>query len=353
MTNPDSLQPLAGSSNAQTTHALSPGGNGLTDDSVGELLRQARDKAGLSLSDVASRLRMGIKQVRALEENDYLSLPTGTFLRGFVRNFAKEVGVKPEIALALLEKTHLAAVPLRASSVVVPSQQNINVPTPGGDIATPRARLVIVAVIALLVLIIVWWWWEYVRPYLAEGGRPKGDNSAKTVSVPIAVPEQVPLATQNAVAVVPPSVSAIPEQTQPASVQTLAAPTPVLPTPAPASAQSAVTKSVTATTVVSPPPTSPPVVKSDVALKAQAPVTAGSGMLGLTFSDKSWVQVLDANGKLVVDKIFKAGDAEEVTGKAPFAVIIGNALVTRLAYNGKEVDLAPHTRASVARVTVK
>ena len=125
MTNPDSLQPLAGSSNAESTHALSLGDNGLAGDSVGELLRLARDKAGLSSAEVASRLRMGIKQVRALEENDYSSLPTGTFLRGFVRNFAKEVGVKPENALALLEKTHLAAVRLSASSVVVPSESTV------------------------------------------------------------------------------------------------------------------------------------------------------------------------------------------------------------------------------------
>lgn len=346
MTNPDSLQPLAGPLNVETTHAQSLGDNCLTGDSVGELLRQARDKAGLSLGDVASRLRMGIKQVRALEENDFSSLPTGTFLRGFVRNFAKAVGVKPESALALLEKTHLSAGRLSASSVIVPSQQNIGVPTPGGDTATPRARLVIVAVIVLLLLIIVWWWWEYVRPYLAEGGRPRMDNTATTVSVPIAVAEQVPVATQRDVAVVPPSVNAIPEPTQPASTQTLAA-------PAPAPAQAAVAKSAKTTAGVPPPSASLSAGKSDVGLTAQAPVMVGSGLLGLTFSGKSWVKVLDVNGTVVVDKIFKGGDAEEVTGKAPFAVIIGNALATRLAYNGKEVDLAPHTRASVARVTVK
>ena len=353
MTNPDSLQPLAGPSNVETTHAQSLGDNGLVGDSVGELLRQARDKAGLSLGDVASRLRMGIKQVRALEENDFSSLPTGTFLRGFVRNFAKAVGVKPESALALLEKTHLSAVQLSASSVIVPSQQNIGVPTPGGDTATPRARLVIVAVIAMLLLIIVWWWWEYVRPYLAEGGRPKMDNTATTVSVPIAVAEQVPGATQRDVVVVPPSVNAIPEPTQPASTQTLAAPVPVLPTLAPAPAQAAAPKSAKATAGVAPPSASLSAGKSDVGLTAQVPVMVGSGLLGLTFSGKSWVKVLDVNGTVVVDKIFKGGDTEEVTGKAPFAVIIGNALVTRLAYNGKEVDLAPHTRASVARMTVK
>ncbi|MEO7254461.1 MAG: DUF4115 domain-containing protein, partial [Casimicrobium sp.] len=79
----------------------------------------------------------------------------------------------------------------------------------------------------------------------------------------------------------------------------------------------------------------------------------GSGSLGLTFSASSWVQVVDANSQVVIDKIFKSGDAEEITGKAPLSVVIGNAKATRLSYNGREIDLASHTRSSVARLTVK
>ena len=82
-------------------------------------------------------------------------------------------------------------------------------------------------------------------------------------------------------------------------------------------------------------------------------LAAGTGLLGFTFEGKSWVEVVDASGKTVLDKTFKSGDAEEVTGRAPFAVVIGNAQATRMAYNGKEIDLTPHTRASVARVNVK
>jgi cytoskeleton protein RodZ len=349
MTNLENLQPMAGSRNAVAANELllgepdSPGG------SVGDLLKQARDKSGLSLGDVAARLRMGVKQVRALEENDYSSLPTGTFLRGFVRNFAKEVGLKPEHALALLEKTHQAAVPISASAVVMPSQQNINVPTPGGDLATPRTRVVIAALIALLVLIVVWWWWEYVKPYLADGGRPKNDNAEKLVSVPIAVPEQTSIAPPAeplpaTVSIPPPALqadaqpalAALPSTKSTPSQAIVAMPVPTPPVATPA-------------TIVSP-SSSPRIAESAI---NRVGVTAGNGLLGLTFMDNSWVQVVDANGKTVIDRTFKGGDAEEISGKAPFSVVIGNARVTRLAFNGKEIDLAPHTRASVARVTVK
>lgn len=192
-----------------------------------------------------------------------------------------------------------------------------------------------------------------MRPYRTEGGRPKADTTETVVSVPIAIPEQVPVAAARDDVEAPPSGIPVVEQVQPAQLQTQAAPVPVPPTPALSGTRTPMSKSAPATAVASPPSVSPPLVKNDVALPSQVPVTTGSGVLGLTFSDRSWVQVLDANGKVVVDKIFKGGDTEEVTGKAPFTVVIGNSKATRLAYNGKEIDLAPHTRATVARMTVK
>ena len=50
----------------------------------GEMLKRAREATGLTVGDIAARLRMGVKQVHALEMADYASLPTGTFLRGLM-----------------------------------------------------------------------------------------------------------------------------------------------------------------------------------------------------------------------------------------------------------------------------
>lgn len=309
--------------------------------SVGALLRTAREKAGLSVGDVASRLRMGVKQVRALEDCDYSALPQGTFLRGFVRNFAKEVGVKPEQALGLLEETHHAAMALSASAVVMPSQQNISVPPPGGELATPRARFLIAVAIACLLLTVVWWWWEYVRPYRAEGGRPKVVSTETYVSVPIAVPTPFVNSILPETVAPQPNNAVLPTDTQIDAN---------LPSSAQQPASTIAPVDVTATPSLSLPP-------PQLAVPAPAPhrsaLVAGNGLLGLTFSDKSWVEVVDGTGKTVLDRTFKGGEAEEVIGRPPFTVVIGNAQATRMAYNGKEVDLAPHTRASVARMIVK
>ena len=61
-----------------------PGGAG-----SGQLLRAARLERGLSIDDVARQLRLSVRQVIALEEDDYSRLSSATFLRGFVRNYAK------------------------------------------------------------------------------------------------------------------------------------------------------------------------------------------------------------------------------------------------------------------------
>ena len=335
---PDNSSPLQQhpvSLDAEPTTALSPGAICEPEVTVGDLLRAAREKAGLSLGDVASRLRMGVKQVRALEQNDFPALPKGTFLRGFVRNFAKQVGVKPEQALNLLEATHQSAAAITASVVVLPSQQNINVPSPGGERATPRGRIIIAVVISALLVTVIWWWWENVRPYRAEGGRPKAVAVDNSIHLPTTAPE--------------PAASTTPPPTEAASapaVSTAAQTAPQVALPLP----SMLTPTAPIVSVVMP-ASSPSAAENAPA--ASPASRAGSGLLGLTFSDNSWVKIVDANGKTVLDRSFKGGDAEEVNGQAPFSVVVGNSKATRLAYNGKEIDLTPHTRAAVARLTVK
>jgi cytoskeleton protein RodZ len=80
---------------------------------------------------------------------------------------------------------------------------------------------------------------------------------------------------------------------------------------------------------------------------------AGRGQLSLSFTGESWVEVVDAGGKSVIDRTFVDGQSEEVVARVPVMVVIGNAPATRLVYNGNEIDLRPHTRVSVARVTLK
>jgi len=67
---------------------------------LGSDLRQARERTGLSLSELGGRTRIPLRHLLAIENNDFDKVPAGIFLRSFIRTYAREVGVDPEAAIA-------------------------------------------------------------------------------------------------------------------------------------------------------------------------------------------------------------------------------------------------------------
>lgn len=67
-------------------------GGGLFPQSVGEQLRAARLAAQLDLNDIATKTRVPIRHLEALERGDYASLPSPTYAIGFARSFARAIG---------------------------------------------------------------------------------------------------------------------------------------------------------------------------------------------------------------------------------------------------------------------
>ena len=63
---------------------------------VGARLREAREKRGVSLKQIASRTRISVMSLEALERSDLSRLPGGIFTRAFVRAYAEEVGLDPD-----------------------------------------------------------------------------------------------------------------------------------------------------------------------------------------------------------------------------------------------------------------
>ena len=73
--------------------------------SAGALLRAAREAAGMSIDAVAQQLKLAPRQVKALEDGDFTLLPGRTFVRGFMRNYARLVHLDPEAVLGALPST--------------------------------------------------------------------------------------------------------------------------------------------------------------------------------------------------------------------------------------------------------
>lgn len=96
------------------------------------------------------------------------------------------------------------------------------------------------------------------------------------------------------------------------------------------------------------PAADPPVVPGD----STASAAAAAGLV-FVFEDRSWVEVGGADGQVLHTGENLAGTRLTLGGKPPFDIVIGNAGRVRLSYDGREIDLAPHTRADVARLKLE
>ena len=75
--------------------------------------------------------------------------------------------------------------------------------------------------------------------------------------------------------------------------------------------------------------------------------------LSITTSADTWVEISDATGEQLELDLIRAGSSREYNGQAPFDIMIGRASAVELDINGSAVDLGPHTRGNVARMTLQ
>lgn len=71
------------------------------------------------------------------------------------------------------------------------------------------------------------------------------------------------------------------------------------------------------------------------------------------FEEKSWVEVKDATQRVIFAQNNEAGTRQVVNGKPPFSLVIGNASHVQLQFEDQQVDLRPHTKVDVARLTLE
>ncbi|WP_107222314.1 helix-turn-helix domain-containing protein [Thauera aromatica] len=325
--------------------------------SPGAQLRRAREARGESVSEVAFALKLSPRQIDALERDDFAALPGTAFVRGFLRNYARYLGLD---AAPLLDGVqHLAGSaapdlsPIRNADGDLPSRSGRR------RGAFPAGMLVL----ALMLLVAAGWYFDGFRtdlPGLADNGSMESvpAENAPAESAPVAVlPLERGDAGPGAGAVAPgadnplqPEVAAstpaataaeIPAKAEtPAAVDGRVAPAPAAQVPAtevPAAPPAPVAEDGRSA-AASPPPA--------------APQAGSGGRLVLRFGADSWVEVRDAAGAILHSGLNRAGSVRTVQGKPPFALVVGNAAGVAVEFDGRTVDLAAHARGSVARLTL-
>ena len=288
---------------------------------LGQTLSAERERQGLSRADVAQRLHMSAYQVEAIETGDYSRLPQGTFLRGFVRNYAKVLGIASDPLLELLAE---GVAPRQRPGIVVPTESIRFDPT-GEGLRNPYVKAAGIAFVVIALAFAAMYWWLFIRPAPPGAAAQKPAPATMVASAP-----QVYMSA-------PATIERSPE---PADVEVTPQKQPEAAKKAPESAKKPVE-----------PPKAPAV---EAPKAAPAVVNAAQGStLKFVFKGQSWVEVRDNKGKLLFSRLNPAGSDAEVSGKPPFNVVVGNAPEVQLYYNDHEFDLEPHTKVAVARFTVE
>ena len=330
--------PRADSSDATPVTASSAG--------FGAPLRAAREAQGVSVAEMAARLRLHPRQVGAIEDERLDALPEVAFVRGFLRNYAKEVKLDP---VPLLQALAQRAPSADASASSTPNQGATGlvaseVRSAGMEYAS-RLTVIVGTVVLLAVLAVIGWIAS------TRSTAPSSASSVTSTSTP------APGAAPAAPVAAPPADTAV-------------ASTPAQPAPAPNDAATAAERPGTPATATTPGQPAPvpaatpaaPVAGKEPAASTAAttaatrpPAPAPTSGLRLTFGERpSWVEITDADGQVLLTGLQEAGSERRLpNARPPLRLVIGNASSATVEYRGKTVDLKPHARANdLARLTL-
>ena len=298
------------------------------DEPVGEILARARAAQGLTLDDVAHQLKFGTRQLEALEQGRFESLPGSTFARGMVRSYARLLKLDAEALLERVEgKFDVPHTDQLATRYREP------VPFSGGS------RRSTIAYAALSVLILL------VAAGVLFGWQQERSGTTKLSFVPAA---QAPLELPKSPTKALPAGTAAKSSPASAAAQPVSPAKSTEPSPQPAATSVAVSGSGANAGASAAPPAS-----AGAAMVPPPAVAAGTDRIVLHFDAESWVEIRDGTGRVLMSQLNRADTEKAVQGTAPFSVVVGNAQHVHVTYNGEPFDLTPHIRVEVARFTLK
>jgi cytoskeleton protein RodZ len=312
----------------------------------GERLKAARQAAGMEIERVADRLHLKPADVEALERDAYEGFAARVFVRGYLRNYARLVGLPADSVLAAFDAVYpdpdrpLQLKPVGTHKPQVSSRHG-------------AVRLVSwLLVLGVVALFLVWW-----AGYLQLGGDGGGETAAPPAAEQAPEEQPPPLLTPEGGLALPeapapesspepadepqtPQADAAvvaPQQAEPPVAAESAAPAP------PVSAEPAPTAAPAPPVSAEPAPTAEPAVGRAALVPPQ---------VVLTLTGPCWVEIRDRNNGFRLIGALQAGERRVLEGQPPYRILLGNAPAARLTVDGQPVDLGPHTQGRVARLTL-
>ena len=306
----------------------------------GETLRAARESQNLTLSSVARQLNLSERSLTQIEAGDYSQLPGHTFARGYVRAYAKLLGLDQNRLVQQFDQ-HTGT---DATGSSVNSLGHIDQPV---RLSRSMVRF-FTFILTLVIGVGAFLWWQ--------------DRSARTESAPsVTALERIEVEAADGTTEIhlldradetaEPD-AAEPLETLPPAADESAGPEDELQTtdPAPAAAVEEATPADEEAPAVAVPETdsaaptaAEPVADADV-------VAPDEGRLTLNYTADCWTRVTGADGKVLYSGLAKAGTSRTLIGKSPLDLHLGYASGVQVSFNGEAVSLSGKTRGETARL---
>ncbi|WP_273992064.1 cytoskeleton protein RodZ [Vibrio parahaemolyticus] len=299
---------------------------------AGTLLKNKRESLGMTQKQVADRLRLRVSVIEDIENNRFESQQVATFTRGYLRSYAKFVGLDEKVVLVALEQT----------ADVKPKEQEIEMQSFSRKTKHEKhnSRIMLLTWVIAIVIIGIsaaWWWQNQQENSLAQVVAEANVETSQPSADEIA---DIDLMTEEELIASTPAELVASNNTASESSINAAQTDDVVP----AETEESTTEA-----------TQEPVAVIEAAEEVQdaSPVVPeGMTLLTMKFKADCWIQVKDTNGKTLVSGTQKPGQDVELTGKAPFKVILGAPEGVTMTFASEPVDLSGYTSGKVARFTL-
>lgn len=316
----------------------------------GAQLAAQREAKGWTVEHAAGQLKFATRQVLALEADNYSALPGPVTVRGFVRAYAKLLGLDPNVLVAALPQD----VPMQKPAIE--PQRTLSTPfsespLPLGNRGRTAPGLAAGAVIVIVLAVAA------VIAYRADmfGNVPQLAWLKQQVSKPAAAPEE-------------PSAHAEMQQDLPPEVQDGSDKDKSKPEKAEVAVENGASPAIAtvaervsgANPVVSAQPEAANSGKSAVPVNSVPPasdshlnISNSKDLLRLTFREDSWVEIRRGDKSTIISRLLKAGTTESFDITEPVTLVVGNAAGVDASLRGEKLDMGTSSGSNVARLSLK
>jgi len=322
--------------------------------STGERLRLAREQMGLTQQNVAERLCLKLSTVRDIEEDKAPADLASTFLRGYIRSYARLVHIPEDDLLPMMAKQ----TPVRAAKIA---------PMQSFSLGKRRKKrdgwlMIFTWLVAFVVIGLTgaWWWQNHKASQddlvsmadqngSSDSGQaiPLGDNSSDSTNESDTSAAGTPVDNGTGAATLQSGATA--DNSSSAT-----------PAPAASSSENAVVSPAQAPVDTTPPAATSPAPANSVPASgmpvANAAVSQPAGdpnAVVMSFNADCWLEVTDATGKKLFSGLQRSGGKLSLSGTAPYRLKIGAPRAVEVQYQNQPVDLSRFIRNNqVARLTL-